>query len=201
MNISFKTTVLAQTLAVIFFFWIPYFSSAAITDFTVTPTIGDNLHGRSTLNVDNLESETAAVSRIQISWDDTDVSSAVVLYFEDSTCSDSINDTGIALYSPTEGLFTIGFSRQILNENPESVNSFQVYLMDEFEADIADYCINSTESISIKGFDYFPIEFVYTEFSTTSEIIIYNNPTLDWFLGFTMFLICMIFPIWLFKRK
>jgi len=33
-----------------------------------------------------------------------------------------------------------------------------------------------------------------------SEMIV-NNPTLDWFFGFMIFFICMIFPIWLFRRK
>jgi len=28
-----------------------------------------------------------------------------------------------------------------------------------------------------------------------------NNATLDWFLGFLIFFICMVFPIWLFRRK
>jgi len=35
--------------------------------------------------------------------------------------------------------------------------------------------------------------------STTSSVT--NNPTLDWFLGFLIFFVCMIFPIWLFRRK
>jgi len=37
--------------------------------------------------------------------------------------------------------------------------------------------------------------------STTSLTQIANNPSLDWFLGFLIFFICMTFPIWLFRRK
>jgi len=36
--------------------------------------------------------------------------------------------------------------------------------------------------------------------STTLDTTI-NNPTLDWFLGFVIFFMCMIFPIWLFRRQ
>jgi len=35
--------------------------------------------------------------------------------------------------------------------------------------------------------------------STTNSVV--NNPTLDFFLGFLIFFICMVFPIWLFRRK
>jgi len=34
---------------------------------------------------------------------------------------------------------------------------------------------------------------------TSSGVV--NNPTLDWFLGFLIFFICMMFPIWLFRRQ
>jgi len=34
---------------------------------------------------------------------------------------------------------------------------------------------------------------------TSSGVV--NNLTLDWFLGFLIFFICMVFPIWLFRRK
>jgi len=36
--------------------------------------------------------------------------------------------------------------------------------------------------------------------STPTEQTI-NNPTLDFFLGFLIFFICMVFPIWLFRRQ
>jgi len=40
-----------------------------------------------------------------------------------------------------------------------------------------------------------------TETAGTSTDAVVNNPTLDWFLGFLIFFICMVFPIWLFRRK
>jgi len=40
-----------------------------------------------------------------------------------------------------------------------------------------------------------------TIYATSSTETITNNPTLDFFLGFLIFFICMIFPIWLFRRK
>jgi len=43
------------------------------------------------------------------------------------------------------------------------------------------------------------IQYVYVLSTSTNAVD--NNPTLDWFLGFLIFFICMIFPIWLFRRK
>lgn len=40
-----------------------------------------------------------------------------------------------------------------------------------------------------------------TIYATSTDLYSVNNPSLDWFLGFLIFFICMVFPIWLFRRK
>lgn len=37
--------------------------------------------------------------------------------------------------------------------------------------------------------------------ATSSTATVVDNPVLDWFLGFIIFCICMIFPIWLFRKR
>lgn len=36
---------------------------------------------------------------------------------------------------------------------------------------------------------------------SSSSVLTVDNPAFDWFLGFVLFFMCMVFPIWLFRRK
>jgi len=117
-----------------------------------------------------------------------------------------LSDFNEHVCGPVSGSVVLGGSEiQIINIDSTlytGVDEVNIIFSDTSSVD-GDGCLDSINRVSnaqLSG-NYAVGDLIIFGLPETQGDSVVNNPTLDWFLGFLIFFICMVFPIWLFRRK
>jgi len=120
-------------------------------------------------------------------------------YYPDTYCSTPVIRTDL----PIDVVGTYALNPDV----PNSSLSYEIQASDDPGTLDANGCFDGAHvyerSGTYTGFsdDFWDVVADPIVLTPTTTVTVVNNPILDWFLGFVIFFMCMVFPIWLFRRK